>query len=75
MDIGHLGVGEGEIKKVSKGVNKVSPNRFIASDDYYRVLFGDKPSTAPMISMKSKQHIVYSVEQNKLSLTAIVFEN
>jgi hypothetical protein len=73
-------VEEWTIMKVSEGVNKVSWNSFITFDDYVIVSFSEKPISTLMKSIKSKNHIVSSVEQNKLSLIGsddkrVVFEN
>jgi hypothetical protein len=80
LDIGGAGVEESEIKKVSKGVVKASLKRFITIDDYLRVLFEGESVLTKMRSIVSKEHMVSSVERNKVSLTArddkrIVLEN
>jgi hypothetical protein len=71
LDIGGTGLEEGIIKKVSKGVVKASLNRFITFNDYKRVLFGEGAVMTKMRSIRSKEHVVSSVEQNKVSLTAV----
>ena len=58
----------------------MSLNKFISFNDYKKVLFGAQPISTVMRSIVSKNHIVSSIELNKLSLSAnddkrIILEN
>ncbi|XP_073982716.1 uncharacterized protein [Rhodnius prolixus] len=60
---------DGNIKKRAKGVQKTTLKR-ISFEDYRRVLFENISMLSIMRSIRSKEHNVFSLEVNKLSLSA-----
>jgi DNA polymerase type B, organellar and viral/Recombination endonuclease VII len=70
LDIGGTGGKEGEIKKVAKGVVRASLKHFVTFDNFTNVLFSGESLMTKMRTIISKRHVVSSVEQQKIALTA-----
>ena len=57
-------------KKVCKGVNKCVIKKFLTHDEYKKCLFENSIRKDTMNNIRSKQHNIYSIETNKISLSS-----
>ena len=57
-------------KKTLKGISKVVVKNQISHEDYKKVLLTNKPIDRKVISIRSFNHQLYTVKQDKVALTS-----